>query len=157
MDRDALELRPPGHPDRSSCLSNLADHLSDRFGRTGDLSEIEEAIQLDREALKLRPPSHPSRPLSLNNLANHLVYRCDQTKSIDDIEEAIRLTREALEPRPSGHPHRVVSLKGLAILLSDWLDHPGRRKNLRVSTPETSGVEDALLSRLVAIFRTNIK
>jgi hypothetical protein len=62
LDREALDLRPTGHPLRSSCLNNLAADLSTRYGQLG---VIEDLLVLDREALDLRPQGHPDRSISL--------------------------------------------------------------------------------------------
>ena len=51
--RQALELRPPPHPDRSSSLNNLALALSACFDKGGQQSDINEAISLHRQALEL--------------------------------------------------------------------------------------------------------
>ncbi|KAJ3512641.1 hypothetical protein NMY22_g15273 [Coprinellus aureogranulatus] len=66
--RRALFLRPPGHPDRSQSLNNLASSLSE----TGSPEDLQESISLYRQALELRPPGHPDRSLSLHNLATSL-------------------------------------------------------------------------------------
>jgi hypothetical protein len=71
--REALTLHPPGHPDRSSSLNNLANALQTRFEQLGRVEDLEDAISSHREALTLRPPGHPDRSSSLNNLANALL------------------------------------------------------------------------------------
>jgi tetratricopeptide (TPR) repeat protein len=62
--RDALVLRPPGHPLRGSSLNNIANALWTRFGQGGDRKDLEEAIQHYRDALVLRPPGHPLVPVT---------------------------------------------------------------------------------------------
>jgi CHAT domain-containing protein len=61
LDREALNLRPQGHPDRSMSLNNLALHLSTRYDQLGAMQDLDEAIVLDREALNLCPQGHPDR------------------------------------------------------------------------------------------------
>ena len=51
LDREALELCPPGHPQRAVSVAWLAIHLSDRFDQLGARRDLEEAIVFDREAL----------------------------------------------------------------------------------------------------------
>ena len=75
VDREALDLCPPGHPKRAVCLTRLAVHLSDRYGQLGATGDLEEAIVLDREALDLCPQGHPDWSRSLNNLADGLSTR----------------------------------------------------------------------------------
>jgi hypothetical protein len=59
--RQALVLRPPGHPHRSDPLSNLANALSTRFDQLGKMEDLEEAIRhlLDSDAaLLVEHPAH---------------------------------------------------------------------------------------------------
>ena len=58
LDREALELCPPGHPERDVSLSSLAVHLGERYNQLGGMEDIHEAILLNRDALALRPPGH---------------------------------------------------------------------------------------------------
>jgi hypothetical protein len=42
--RQALDLCPPGHPDHSSYLNNLATAVSTCFEQLGKMEDLEEAI-----------------------------------------------------------------------------------------------------------------
>jgi CHAT domain-containing protein len=117
LDREALDLCPRGHPDRSISLNNLAVDLSVRCGQLGEREDLDEAIVLQREALGLRPQGHPLRSGSLNNLAVHLSSRYNQLRTTEDLDEAIVLVREAFDLRPQGHPDRSESLENLACYL----------------------------------------
>ena len=46
LGREAFDLRPRGHPDRSGSLGNLAIHLSNRFTRSKQLQDKEELFGL---------------------------------------------------------------------------------------------------------------
>jgi hypothetical protein len=87
--REALDLLPESHPNRSSSLSNLAKALSTRFQQTGQLADLEESIGLHRKALELFSGSHPDQSASLNNLAKPLSTRFQQTGLRADLEESI--------------------------------------------------------------------
>jgi CHAT domain-containing protein/tetratricopeptide (TPR) repeat protein len=119
LDRQALDLRPQGHPLRSSCLNNLANRLSIRYKELGAMEDLEEATVLVREALFLRPQGHPLRSNSLNSVANHLSTRYNYLGAMKELDEAIVLVREALHLRPQGHPERSGSLEPLARYLCD--------------------------------------
>jgi hypothetical protein len=69
-------------------LNSLASVLWTRFGQTGQIEDIDEAIALHWEALRLRPAPHPNQYMSLNNLANILDTRFSQTGQIKDVDEA---------------------------------------------------------------------
>jgi CHAT domain-containing protein/tetratricopeptide (TPR) repeat protein len=117
VDREALELCPPGHPMRSISLNSLAIHLGDRYDQLGATRDFEEAIVLDREALNLRPQGHPDREKSLNNLAHHLSSRYKELGAMEDLNEALLLARQAFDLCPQGHPDRGKSLNNLAFHL----------------------------------------
>ena len=131
LDREALELCPPGHPERHISLSLLGVHLGDRYHQLGSLTDLNEAIVLGREALVLRPPGHPARSMSLNNLATCLSTRFSQLGAIEDLSEAIALARDALVLRPSGHPARSMSLNNLASRLSTRFHQLGALEDLQ--------------------------
>jgi len=130
LGREALQLCPSGHPERSVSLTCLAHHLYDRYNQFGMMSDLEEAIILNREALNLRSQGHPERSQSLNNLAVDLSTRYDQLGGMEDLGEAIVLDREALDLRPQGHPNRSQSLNNLAVDLSTRYNELGRMEDL---------------------------
>ena len=57
--REALHLRPAGHPARSVSLNNLVSHLSTRYSQLGVMKDLEEAIVLARESLDLHLQGDP--------------------------------------------------------------------------------------------------
>jgi CHAT domain-containing protein/tetratricopeptide (TPR) repeat protein len=130
LDREALELCPPGHPMRVDSVAHLASHLSHRYAHLGATRDLEEAVVLNREALDLRPQGHPDRSVSLNNLAKRLGTRYDLLGAMQDLGEAIVLNREALDLRPQGHPDRSMSLNNLANGLSTRFHQLGAMQDL---------------------------
>ncbi|KAL5523186.1 hypothetical protein ACEPAF_1453 [Sanghuangporus sanghuang] len=135
LDREALELRPEGHPDRSLSLANLASSLSTYFEHRGRMEDLEEAIALERAALELQPEGHPDRSLSLANLASSLWTCFEHRGRMEDLEEAIVLDRAALELRPEGHPDRSYYLEEAIALERAALElrpegHPLRSSSL---------------------------
>ncbi|KAF8440054.1 CHAT domain-containing protein [Boletus edulis BED1] len=130
LGREALGLRPQGHPDRSTSLNDLAVALSTRYDQLGAMADLDDAIVLGREAFQLRPQGHPDRSTSLNNLAVDLSTRYNQLGVMADLDDAIVLGREALELRPQGHPDRSTSLNDLAVALSTRYDQLGAMADL---------------------------
>ena len=113
-----MDLRPAGHSDQLSSLHSLALCFSDRYGKQGTISDLEEVITLGRAALESCSPGHSRRALTLSNLA---IYLSDRFRALDtdcDLDEAISLHRSALDLRPVGHSDRPSSLNHLANCLS---------------------------------------
>ena len=118
LDREALDLCHPSHPERSATLTQLASHLWHRYQQLGGIDDLNMAIVFDRDALVLCPPGNPLRSTSLNNLALHLATLYNQLGDINDLNEALVLSRDALDLRPPWHPDRSTSLNNLAAHLS---------------------------------------
>ncbi|KAG8990349.1 hypothetical protein FRB93_003257 [Tulasnella sp. JGI-2019a] len=89
--KEALILRPIGHPDRGSTLNNLGNGVMTRFEQTGNMADLEESIGHLKEALILCPIGHPHRGSTLNNLGNVLKKRFEQTGNIADLQESVQL------------------------------------------------------------------
>jgi tetratricopeptide (TPR) repeat protein len=121
LEREVLDLRPEGHPDRSLSCGHLADSLRTRYERTGDVGLLNDAISLAREALNLRPPGHPDRSTSCEHLSIYLWTHYQRTGDVGLLDEAIDLQREALDLRPPGHPSRLSISGNLAMSL--WTQH----------------------------------
>jgi tetratricopeptide (TPR) repeat protein len=115
--REALASTPLDHPDRAERAASLGYHLYMRYWNTGDISLIDEVIEVERESLALRPPGHLGRAKSCADLAVSLHARYNQTGDVALLDEAIELEREALALRPSGHPDRARSCANLGGLL----------------------------------------
>ena len=130
LDREALELCPPGHPKRHVSLNRLAIHHDDRYKQLGATRDLDEAIVFIREALDLCPQGHPDRPISLTNLALHLFARYNQLGAMQDLDEAIVLDREALDLHSHGHPGRPGLLNNFAVHLSSRYSQLGAMQDL---------------------------
>jgi rhamnogalacturonyl hydrolase YesR len=117
LEREALALRPSGHPRRSISCANLGVSLRERYDQTGEAALLDEAIELKREALALQHSDHPDRAWSCVSLGASLHARYEQTGNVALLDEAIELKREALALRPPGHPDRSTSCANLGVSL----------------------------------------
>ena len=98
LHREALELRPQAHPDRSSSLnSRLASCLWTRYQQLGAVADLEEAIVLAREAVDLTPRGHLQKPRYLTHLGNCLFTRFACLGEPSGLEDAISSHKYALD------------------------------------------------------------
>ncbi|PPQ86284.1 hypothetical protein CVT25_005505 [Psilocybe cyanescens] len=125
LHKQALELRPAPHPERSMSLNNLAYALYTQFNRRGEQCDLDEAIPSLRQALELQPAPHPHQSMSLNNLALVLWTRFGQHG-----KQAIPSLRQALELQPAPHPHQSMSLNNLALVLWTRFGQHGKQGDL---------------------------
>ena len=64
----AVLVTPEDHPDRAGRLDKLANKLSNRYHRTGNMDDLQAAISKAELALSATPEDHPDRAGRLNNL-----------------------------------------------------------------------------------------
>ena len=95
----------PTTPARSGYLSGLGGALRARFGRTGQLADLDQAITLFREVVAGTPAGQPARPARLSNLGAALQARFGRTGQLAELDQAITLYREAVDATP-GWPAR---------------------------------------------------
>ena len=133
LNRAALDLCPPGHPDRSSLLHSLALSLSTRFYKQGVVADLEESVALQKVALDVCPPEHPNRSLLLHSLALSLSTRFYEQDAMADLEESVALWKAALDLCPPGHSDRSLLLYSLAFSLSTRFDKQGVAADLEES------------------------
>ena len=75
--RQALALRPHGHPYRSSSLYNLANAVSTRFKQLRITEDLEDAVKYLSEAKHILPTDHPFQLTVGSSLASIHLIQCD--------------------------------------------------------------------------------
>ena len=108
-----MQRTPPDSPDLPSLLNNLGNGLRDRYARTGQLADLEEAIRVFQQAVQRTPPDSPDLPSLLNGLGNGLSDRYARTAQLADLEEAIRVFRQAVQRTPPDSPSLPMYLSNL--------------------------------------------
>ncbi|KAI3575573.1 CHAT domain-containing protein [Fusarium oxysporum f. sp. albedinis] len=116
--KEAIALTPKSHPDQAKWLGNLATHLMERFDRSWDLKDLQDAINAASKAADLTP-NGPTKALYLDAVADGLNRKYDKMGLLADLEEAIRMTEMALEMLPSHHSKRPQIISTLADLFSN--------------------------------------
>ncbi|RYP49514.1 hypothetical protein DL768_004780 [Monosporascus sp. mg162] len=112
---EAVKATPCDHPDRVGRLINLAASLLTRFQRTGDVNDLNMAIERNEEAVEAVPRDYPDQADMLTNLAVSFSIKYERTGDLSDLKMAIEKGGEAVEVTPSGHPRQAQMLTNLAI------------------------------------------
>ncbi|KAG1861176.1 hypothetical protein DFJ58DRAFT_744323 [Suillus subalutaceus] len=153
--RDALALRPQGHPDRPSSIYHLTEALTWRYSDQDTPADIRESVQLYHELLPLCLEGTYLRSVAAGDDGiDHVINECNdlptdasddgiqlrrvQSKhalmnaaSIEDLEESIKLGREArFSCAPEGHPDRPANLNTLATSIGSRFNHQGKSDDL---------------------------
>jgi tetratricopeptide (TPR) repeat protein len=118
LSRDALQLRPVGHPERYKCLTSLSISLAQFYKLCADQQVLEEMIAVQRQVVQMIPPGHDLGREMLAILATGLRMSFEQCGRIDRLTEAISLFRESLLLHPTGHSNRYHVMDNLASTLS---------------------------------------
>ncbi|KAF6765331.1 CHAT domain-containing protein [Ephemerocybe angulata] len=101
----------------SLLLYNLGSSLKVRHKRSGELSDVSEAIEILQKAMKILPQDDPNMSSCLTRLGLSLMDRFDLTGELSDIAEAIPLLETAIELTPESHPDMPGRLSNLGLLL----------------------------------------
>jgi len=76
-------------------LNNLGNSFLCRFERTGDVSDVSEAISVQQRAVQLTPNGHADMPALLNNLGNSFMCRFEHTGDVSNMHTAISTFRKS--------------------------------------------------------------
>jgi hypothetical protein len=88
----------------------LSKALALRHGRTGSLSDLNDAVKASDVALALAMSDDPQRPSCLLNLAVATLTRYKQTGRMADLNRAISASEDALDSMHGGDPTRALCL-----------------------------------------------
>ncbi|KAJ7257747.1 hypothetical protein C8J57DRAFT_1647484 [Mycena rebaudengoi] len=157
LERTALELIPPSHPQRASSLTHLATALDIRLNHSEDSADRDEAIVLFREALDITPVTEPLHCVYLNNLATMLQRRFLRAQNPEDISESVDLMKKLVDICPEHHPSRGMYLTSFANAANQLERSSLKPQQTKIVDDITSALREAstyvqgsLLSRLRA-------
>jgi len=122
-------------------INDLGSAFQYRFGRNGDLADLENAISNLQRAVKLTAHGHADMPARLNNLGNTFVDRFGRTGDLADLENAIFNVQRAIELTPHGHADMFL-----------WLNNLGNAFQSRFGrTSDLADLDNAMSTLLRAI------
>ncbi|MFD3942188.1 CHAT domain-containing protein [Streptomyces sp. NPDC058579] len=131
--RDALEIVPPGSPDRLGYRNNLATALHSAYLQSGDTTALRDALDLWRAVVRESPPGSEARRLTLGNLAQGLRHWNEHHPEEGDLAEMLDVHRASLAETRAGHPDRPERLACLGIALRLTAENNGDPELLRQS------------------------
>ncbi|KAF8900741.1 CHAT domain-containing protein [Gymnopilus junonius] len=124
--RESLRLTPDGHPEIAPRLFSLSESLQRRFLRTGESSDISQAISFLQKAIQLSPEEYPGMPTYLTVLGRALQMYAKGTKELTNIDMAISLQQKAVQLVSEGHPSLPFYLSSLGSSLVHRFKHTGQ-------------------------------
>jgi CHAT domain-containing protein/tetratricopeptide (TPR) repeat protein len=121
----AIAARPPADPARAVTLARLSIALRERFERTGDLADLNQAVTVSEQAVRGLSGDDPGFPLQLCSLSNALKSRFEQTGNDGDLDRAVTLSEQAVQVSAPDDPLAAVYLSKLAADLWSRFRHAG--------------------------------
>ncbi|KAJ7465594.1 CHAT domain-containing protein [Mycena latifolia] len=88
--------------------------LMRQYQETGDLTDLEFALQKFREAVSLTPDATSGRAGHLQNLSDCFREKYRRLGDLNDLQAALQPGQEAVDLTPDGHPERAMRLRSLA-------------------------------------------
>jgi hypothetical protein len=128
--REALDLRPQGHPDRSASLDNLARHLCDRFIRSKQLQDMEEVFRLYAQLVQV-PRFVSSDNLSAARAWIRVAEDFQHPTLLLAYETSLRLLIQHLAALPSLPQHLVILKNVMSSLAVDAFSACNRASRTR--------------------------
>ncbi|KAJ7240718.1 CHAT domain-containing protein [Mycena rebaudengoi] len=128
-----MEQTPEGHPDLAGRLQSLAISFTARYQRSGDVNDLEAALQNNQAAVEKTPEGHPDLAGRLQNLTASFTDRYRRSGDVKDLEAALQNNQAAVEQTPEGHPDLAERLQSLAISFTDRYRRLGDVKDLEAA------------------------
>jgi len=153
--RDAANLAPPGHPERSSCLIDLRDLLRFRFDLTRQLADLNEAIELGRELFAVTTPDDTRRAENVFIVVGTLRRRFEETGNEEDLAEAAEIARQGLIGNVGDEVQRAKIQSSLCVILVTLSRNTDRPADLdeavRLGRTAVAALSDDTPDRLQAL------
>jgi tetratricopeptide (TPR) repeat protein len=124
--REAVRIAP-NETERVYNWGNLSRALFARHRQTGELTDLDEAIDATKTCLELVSATHPERAKLLSSLGVVVGTRFDLAGDLADGNEALRACREAVARTPADSANRAGVLLNYAITLGERFDRDKNR------------------------------
>ncbi|KAJ6607580.1 CHAT domain-containing protein, partial [Mycena sp. CBHHK59/15] len=131
--QQAMPVTAEDNPDLAGHLHSLALSFTDQYRRSGNLSDLEAALENDKEAVAQTPTGHPDLAGHLQSLAVSFTDRYQRTGDLSDLEAALENDKRAVAQTPTGHPDLAGRLQSLALSFTDRYRRSGDLSDLEAA------------------------
>ncbi|KAJ7266170.1 CHAT domain-containing protein [Mycena rebaudengoi] len=121
------------NPDGMQTAQTLVDLSMDRYRRSGDVKDLEAALQHNQAAVEQTPEGHPDLARHLQNLGILFTDRYQQSGDVTDLEAALQHNQAAVEQTLEGHPDLPGRLQSLAASFRHRYRRSGDVKDLEAA------------------------
>ena len=118
---------------RAAALNDAGITAIRQYQTSGQVADLNQAVEFWHRALNLTPFDSPDRPGHLNNLGNGLSDRYARTGELADLEAAISASQQAVQATPPNSPGRHGYLDNLGNGLSDRYARTGELADLEAA------------------------
>ncbi|HUY46729.1 MAG TPA: CHAT domain-containing protein [Streptosporangiaceae bacterium] len=115
---------------RAGYLSNLGLALRVRFGRSGNVADLDEAISAGQQAADAVSAGDPDPGRYFSNAAISLMERFEHRGEMADLDAALRSFRRSAGQTAEGHPSRAGRLSNLGAAEASKFEYTGELADL---------------------------
>ena len=141
--RRILDALPSDYPLRATILGRLGIAFSIRFGRTGQLSDINAAIDAARAAVDSSPPGDPGRPVQLLALGVSLMARFERTGELADVDAAVATAQAVVDSNPDHAALRATAMTELGSALRIRFERTGELADVNAAIEAAQAAVDS--------------
>ncbi|MFF7895180.1 tetratricopeptide repeat protein [Streptomyces sp. NPDC007907] len=122
-------------------MNNLGSMLRERFGISGTVTDLEEAIEIMQEALDSSSADDPRRPALLNNLGTMLADVGRREEALEAASQAVAIRQRLAATNPDAYEADLaMSLNNLGTMLADV----GRREEALEAASQAVAIRQRL-------------
>ncbi|KAJ7277741.1 CHAT domain-containing protein, partial [Mycena rebaudengoi] len=114
-------------------LQSLGVSFTDRYQRSGDVKDLEAALQNNQAAVEKTPEGHSDLAGHLQSLGVSFTDQYQRSGDVKDLEAALQNNQAAVEQTPEGHPDLAGRLQSLAVSFTDRYQRSGDVKDLEAA------------------------
>jgi tetratricopeptide (TPR) repeat protein len=134
-----------GNPFRPMIISGFGYSLGLRFRETGDISELNRAIDLDEQAVAALHPSARSYAGSTLQMLSHLCLRYEMLHGNDDLKNAVIVAEELLKSIPDGDINRLEAISILSKARLLYAVNQGNSGDIDLAVEQLLSIKQQLL------------
>jgi tetratricopeptide (TPR) repeat protein len=99
--------------------------------QTGELRDLDEAVEVGRAAIRIAPDTDPAdKAMFLSSFGNTLRARFERNGELRDLDEAVEVGRAAIRIAPDNHPEQARCLSNLGLALHERFERTGAVEDL---------------------------
>ncbi|KAJ7191957.1 CHAT domain-containing protein [Mycena pura] len=111
----------------------LGQAFQSRYNKSGNLDDLQAAVQAIQAVVDLTPEGHPDKAGRLQKLAVSIIHRYRRLGNLQDLEAALQYFQEAVKLTPEDHSNKAGRLQSLAVSFTERYQRLGNLQDLEAA------------------------